>query len=97
MNKLIPPLSMNKLTQTPCRWENWLLDENTRCKQVQHILEESNRTSDAAGKENRESKQAVEVKERRMGDLRRWHEDYCGSCKLEQEMLAEGRKYLAFG
>lgn len=79
------------------RWENWLLDENTRCKQVGAILQEANRTSTTNGKKTKESQQVIDSRNGRMNDLRRWHEDYCGSCKLEQDLLVEGRKHLAFG
>jgi len=33
----------------------------------------------------------------KMADLQKWHGDYCGDCKLEQDMLNQGRKHLAFG
>lgn len=85
-------------------WENWLLDENARCKQVYSMLQEANRTtitSTPSNKKNKESKQDLEAKERekhaRLGNLEKWHEDYCGSCKMEQEALMKGRGHIAFG
>jgi hypothetical protein len=83
-------------------WENWLLDENIRCKQVQTMLRE-NRTSVSPTKKVKSgnAQKIMEAKEQerkgRLDDLRRWHEEYCGSCKLEQEMLFKGRKHLSFG
>jgi hypothetical protein len=83
-------------------WENWLLDENTRCKQVQVMLLE-HRTNISPSKriKGKDSQQIVAAKEResvgRMDDLKKWHEEYCGSCKMEQDMLLKGRKHLTFG
>lgn len=83
-------------------WENWLLDENSRCKQVQMMLRENrgnispSRRIKGAG-----SQQVMEAKERerigKMDDLRKWQEEYCGSCKLEQERLLDGQEHVAFG
>jgi len=83
-------------------WENWLLDENTRCKQVQIMLRE-NRTNISTKRRIKgvDSQKVMVAKDQerneKMDELRRWHEDYCGSCKREQEMLLEGRKSLTFG
>lgn len=83
-------------------WENWLLDENARCKQVQILLRES-RASSSLQKKTRgtDSQKIMEAKERERKDkldvLRRWQEDYCGSCKMEQELLLKGREHLSFG
>lgn len=81
-------------------WENWLLDENTRCKQVQMMLREDRTTVNKRGK-GADSQQVLELKDRersgRLDELRRWQDEYCGSCHLEQEMLLDGRKHLTFG
>lgn len=83
-------------------WENWLLDENTRCKQVQTMLRQ-NRTTTAPNKKAKgaNSQQILDMKanERsgRIDELRQWHEEYCTSCKAEQDMLDKGRKHLTFG
>lgn len=82
-------------------WENWLLDENTRCKQVQMMLRENQgKISPTRRIKGADSQQVLEAKERdraaRMDELRKWQEDYCGSCKLEQERLLDGQKHLAF-
>jgi hypothetical protein len=83
-------------------WENWLLDENTRCKQVQMMLRE-NRTSISPTRRVKgvDSQKVLAAKEQekegKLKGLRQWHDDYCGSCKKEQELLLEGRKHLAFG
>src|SRR5450756_139937 len=46
-------------------WENWLLDENARCKQVQMLLRE-NRTSASPNKKSKGtySQKILEAKER---------------------------------
>ncbi|TVY48894.1 putative PH domain-containing protein [Lachnellula occidentalis] len=83
-------------------WENWLLDENIRCKQVQTMLRE-NLTRAAPNKKAKgaESQQILDAKGRersgKMDEMRKWHEEYCTSCKLEQDMLEKGRKHLTFG
>ena len=83
-------------------WENWLLDENVRCKQVQTMLRE-NRTSTAPNKKAKgaDFQQVLDLKEKetsgKMDEMRKWHEEYCTSCKLEQDMLEKGRKHLTFG
>jgi hypothetical protein len=78
-------------------WENWLLDENARCKQVQTMLRDDRTTVDKRAQEA-ESQHVLEVNERdRLDKLWRWHDDYCGSCQLEQDSLLKGKKHLTFG
>ena len=83
-------------------WENWLLDENTRCKQVQMMLRE-NRTNISPSRriKGADSQQVMEAKERerveKLDGLRKWQEEYCGSCKQDQDLLLQGRKHLTFG
>jgi hypothetical protein len=82
-------------------WENWLLDENLRCKQLQMIVEENRRNSLPNKRiKKADSQKVLDAKEieesARMDTLRKWQEDYCGSCKLEQERLLDGRSDLAF-
>ncbi|KAG4428712.1 hypothetical protein IFR05_015804 [Cadophora sp. M221] len=70
-------------------WENWLLDENQRCRQAQVMLRKDRMSRRAKGAG---SQQVLEIRERerkgRLDELRRWQEDYCGSCRLEQDRLA---------
>jgi hypothetical protein len=85
-------------------WENWLLDENTRCKQVQAMLSEdregglssNSRPRSKAGNEQ-QSFELDEAKRSKLAKMRVWHEEYCGSCKLEQDTMMRERKHLAFG
>jgi hypothetical protein len=83
-------------------WENWLLDENARCKQAQVLLRESRANSSPNKKtKGTDAQKILEAKERERKDkldvLRAWQEEYCGSCKLEQELLLKGGKHLSFG
>ena len=83
-------------------WENWLLDENTRCKQVEMMLRENRgNISPTRRIKGADSQQVLEAEEREKGaridGLKKWQEDYCGSCKIEQKRLLDGRKHLAFG
>jgi hypothetical protein len=85
-------------------WENWLLDENTRCKQVQAMLSEdreavvpSFKSKSQGGSEQKILAMDGLERRKRLANLRVWHEEYCGSCKLEQDMILHERKHLAFG
>lgn len=83
-------------------WENWLLDENSRCKQVEAMLRD-NRTNIAQGRSSRlsDSQKVLSTHHReshgRLDELREWQAEYCNSCKLEQEKLFEGQEHLNFG
>ncbi|CZS93425.1 probable Snf1p protein kinase interacting protein (SIP3 protein) [Rhynchosporium graminicola] len=73
-------------------WENWLLDENQRCRQAQALLQRdgaSNPSKEAGAQQILETRKVDSS--RRLDELRRWHEDYCGSCRLEQEKLLQPR------
>ena len=82
-------------------WENWLLDENSRCKQVQMMLRE-NRTNISPNRriKGANTQQVLDAQERekneKLDELKKWQEEYCGSCKMEQDSLLAGRKHLAF-
>ena len=75
-------------------WENWLLDENTRCKQVQMILNED-RTDISPTKKIKgvDPQLVLDAKNNeRRERLKQWQKEYCGSCQREQELLFESRK-----
>ncbi|KAI1752917.1 hypothetical protein F4782DRAFT_539967 [Xylaria castorea] len=73
-------------------WENWLMDENSRCEQVGIALQE---TSPKTGKSKADSVKAqfaqkvlsrggdneTEEQAERSNNLRRWYDEYCGSCR----------------
>lgn len=83
-------------------WENWLLDENSRCRQVEAMLRD-NRTNIVQGRSSRlsDSQKVLSTHHReshgRLDELREWQAEYCNSCKLEQEKLFEGQEHLNFG
>jgi len=78
-------------------WENWLLDENTRCRQVQILLREGKNKPQAKKAKGGSSQKVIETKNRdNLYELRQWHEEYCGSCRVEQERLLQGRNHLPF-
>ena len=56
-------------------WEKWVLHENRRCRQVEAMLGR-NATHDGKGVQ-------------KMVDAKAWYDDYCGSCRAEQERLTE--------
>lgn len=70
-------------------WENWLADENVRCEQARSMLRESDA---AEGEGLRKSQHVLEPKRR--DNLRRWHEEYCGSCLADQRVLMGERNSL---
>ncbi|KAI0115080.1 hypothetical protein F4814DRAFT_418212 [Daldinia grandis] len=87
-------------------WENWLLDENYRCEQVEIVLAAWNDSADG-GKLKGEMAQKVlqhsnigDTKDKDKDDakrknLRRWHEEYCGSCRVDREALLQERESLS--
>ncbi|PBP17948.1 hypothetical protein BUE80_DR011315 [Diplocarpon rosae] len=78
-------------------WENWLLDENARCRQVQTMLRDG-RIPQARGLDTQQVLEFDEGKiSGRLEELRSWHDEYCGSCQLEKERLLEGKSCLKFG
>lgn len=78
-------------------WENWLLDENNRCRQVGRMLQEkdsdrnqttahsaSSGTSKGAGEEQK----VMDAKGgTRLDEVRAWYEEYCGSCRRERDRV----------
>lgn len=78
-------------------WENWVLEENSRCLKVRIMLRE-NRTNTSQHKwvKGFDAQQAFrdDAKEKiaKFDGLRKWQEEYCGSCQKEQERLQIVRK-----
>lgn len=87
-------------------WENWLLDENSRCEKVSIALRESSsRTSDRRtdsmkaqlaqkvllGGGDNDAKESAE----RTEILSRWYEEYCGSCRSDHDAVIRGREGLS--
>ncbi|KAI5868024.1 hypothetical protein GGS23DRAFT_543695 [Durotheca rogersii] len=87
-------------------WENWLLDENHRCEQVEVVLatwdSSSSPTSGGAkGGPGRDSElaqkvlQSVGKDESKRKGLQLWYEEYCGSCREDREVLLRERESLS--
>jgi len=85
-------------------WENWLLDENNRCRQVGRMLQVRDRDGDSyqtighsaspgtsGGADG--AQQAMDGDGRtRLDEVREWYEGYCGSCRRERgRVFAVGR------
>ncbi|KAI2642918.1 PH domain-containing protein [Xylaria nigripes] len=88
-------------------WENWLIDENYRCERIGLELQEasSKKPGDSGvdliiqraqkvlsnGGDNDATKQAERTEK-----LRQWHEQYCGSCRMDHEALVRVREHEGF-
>ncbi|KAI9645850.1 SNF1-interacting protein [Ciborinia camelliae] len=77
-------------------WENWLLDENMRCKQAQIMLQENRTNTIATNNVKGGLRQEALHGEDAMNELRKWHQEYCGSCKAEQDLLSQEAGGVAF-
>ena len=75
------------------------MDENLRCRQVGIMLKRN--ATDVGG--SKKGRKGTELKMLEAGagvgidEVSRWYEDYCGSCRKEEEELREGRGFLGFG
>jgi hypothetical protein len=83
-------------------WENWLFDENARCRQAEALLRENTEgASNTQGGKGPDARQVPtsrqQEKDGRLHGLKKWHAEYCSSCKSEQDRLLEERQYLTFG
>ncbi|OTB08046.1 hypothetical protein M426DRAFT_317559 [Hypoxylon sp. CI-4A] len=82
-------------------WENWLLDENHRCGQVEVVLAAWNSSADSGLKGEILRQQKVlgggdkEKDETKRKNLQLWHDEYCGSCKHDRESLLQERESLS--
>ena len=61
-------------------WESWLLEEASQCDRVEAIIRE-NATGTGSS--------ADVAASRGVDDLRRWHDDYCGSCRSDLARLGK--------
>ncbi|KAK7965039.1 PH domain-containing protein [Apiospora saccharicola] len=84
-------------------WENWLIDENSRCDQVQQALRESNSPASSSSRSKKEKKASAggqkvlqdKGDDKKREALKLWHEQYCGSCKQDQDALLIEREGLS--
>lgn len=83
-------------------WENWLIDENSRCDQVQLALREPDAPASSSSRSKKEKAGAGGQKvlqdkgdDKKWEALKLWHEEYCGSCKQDQDALMIEREGLS--
>ncbi|KAI0871891.1 PH domain-containing protein [Hypoxylon argillaceum] len=87
-------------------WENWLLDENSRCEQVGTALQDSlSKTSSSktdpikaqfaqkvlGGADDSDTEKRAE----RTEGLRQWYDEYCGSCRVDHDALIHERETVS--
>ncbi|KAI1816794.1 PH domain-containing protein [Poronia punctata] len=86
-------------------WENWLMDETSRCEQIGLAL------SSASASEARGSKMNAQVMQKVLGttedekdtttrakreeSLRHWYEGYCGSCRADHDVVMRERENMS--
>ncbi|CAG7930022.1 unnamed protein product [Penicillium olsonii] len=64
-------------------WERWLREENRRCRQVEVLLggEQQDDSQDRTAKAERVFAEHAE-------NVKQWYEEYCSSCRLEQDQVS---------
>ncbi len=67
-------------------WENWLMDENLRCEQVQLMLQDGKDKSKRA-KAAASQKTMADIDTTKIEVLKTWHDEYCGSCRADRDLL----------
>ncbi|KAK7531518.1 uncharacterized protein J3D65DRAFT_637853 [Phyllosticta citribraziliensis] len=71
-------------------WENWLLDENVRCRRVGEMIRRRMEGLSGEAADNETEKEASEG----VRAVREWWEEYCGDCKDRlQRLEAKGVKF----
>ncbi|KAJ2904594.1 putative PH domain-containing protein C19A8.02 [Zalerion maritima] len=66
-------------------WENWLADENVRCEQAKGLLYQEDGPEGGAARAHHTAQAGYE--EDKFEGLKKWHREYCGSCRQEQKAL----------
>ncbi|TKA77329.1 hypothetical protein B0A49_02123 [Cryomyces minteri] len=66
-------------------WENWLLDENVKCRRVGQMLSKGGEAETNADQEVLNQWDGVGA----------WYQEYCGSCKDEWDLVNNGTSHLA--
>jgi hypothetical protein len=73
-------------------WENWLVDENAKCRQVKALLREKGK----GGKGKRgESQQVLGGYEGTIEGLKKWQGEYCNSCRRELENVVHDNRFTS--
>jgi|SRR5579862_9590498 len=79
-------------------WENWLIDENTRCGQLEDLLRE-NRTSSFRKPRVADAQQTIldATGKKDLGHVISQLKEHCESCRREHNSLRDSRLHMAFG
>ena len=64
-------------------FENWLLEENVRCKHLGTILRQND--TELLAEKNDNGQHVLDGEPRRLEEARAWQQQYCESCKEELE------------
>ena len=60
------------------QWENWLVEENARCKRVGALIQQN--TTELMAEKSNSTQKTLGVDPARLERIRIWHRDYCDSC-----------------
>ncbi|KAH0534208.1 hypothetical protein FGG08_007205, partial [Glutinoglossum americanum] len=79
-------------------WENWLMDENSRCRQLEDLLWE-NRTSPLKHPRGIDAHQFIldATGKKDAGDVMVRLKEHCESCKREHDSIRKSRAHMVFG
>ncbi|KAI9785200.1 MAG: SNF1-interacting protein [Geoglossum umbratile] len=79
-------------------WENWLMDENIRCGQLEDFLRE-NRTSSLKRPRDTDAQQPIldAAVKKNFGPVIGLLKEHCQSCRREHDSLRDSRVHMAFG
>ena len=66
-------------------FENWLLEENVKCKQLGAVLRQNN--TELSPERNDNGQHILDGGPRRLEEVRAWQQQYCESCKKELETV----------
>ena len=64
-------------------FENWLLEENVRCKHLGAILRQN--STEILAEKNLDGQHVMDGEPGRLEEARAWQQQYCQSCKEELE------------
>lgn len=67
-------------------WENWLLEENVKCKHLGAML--SYNTTELLARKNNNGQHVLDGEPRRLEEIRAWQQQYCESCNKELQTVA---------
>jgi hypothetical protein len=65
-------------------WENWLADENLRCDQLKIVIDGK---LDKSKRGTAQKILAQDDGDGRKAVLRQWYDEYCGSCRTDQQAV----------